>query len=1150
MADDAQSIPPVRRAAAQNPAVGRDDWLVAEGRRLALLREAITTVFRIAGEKVPEDKHPWPLPRPLPLDVANRLEDTLRNHRDDHNAPALGEREVEQAITKAIDDTWERLREPAGIVSSAEPPVGSRKQCLEAWIAAGEAIRQAREVIRRSAENEAKAQAAAERKRPLMQRLKPWGGTQPRAADAGTLPSWRLARLLDTLARYKELRTPHMHPAFWCADHEGPHRLTVDSFHAAVRENESLWNQPAGSQRECLDLLVRVAGRYTPVKTEPGVSSESCPHDIFSQWRHALVTHAVGLTGSECKPGESLPTAGTVKNWQFLVSDGEEVVVLASPLIARPKSPKDSPWRVVAQGVISVPQVATIRNRLHQWAHARPPDAPPVDAGLVDTIDLTINDIANLHVLVPDTDASSVPRTAPAVVEALHACARLLMAIEVCCPPAGSSAGDLPPPEHFRLAAMRAGVFVAPGDARVYDRIVPWHDANDGQSPRKAPPALQLHVSRATVQVGTRSARTACDPVMLRAIEDRDWRLWAIRQASRLTDDWLPRESRESLDALLKHVASRQAWEAHKRRLFSSDRDPESVVDCVRSLLSERRALTRAARDAGDTLTQMVVQDTRRCLQAMLTHLHAIDPDRLGRFDPPRLPCGQVDLFRWIARPRDEAGDSLRWNVAWRSDPAPFGTQIAETSQDSKMVMATFSASSLAGLADIELLHTALETVWTKAADDPRFAPLRRLGVAILQPPAAGTVMPDFAGALASLRDAFAGPDRESFDALIGAATAAQPDPLAIRWVTLLRDDVRFGFTCHPPIEWIDDRRTFRVKPVSSVDEPWLEWQDAADVPPDTDVHVVHAIEPGHARRVLSRGRPREDSTERLAVTLEQSVSRELSAFGRHAGAIRRGIDLVRTVPDERSRWSQGIIDSIGALLDQLVDTAAGREASGATVVGDDAIQSVFEAVVRIGAACGHVVTPASWNPRTGTPPDGVPGSEPLAVAFHATVPSGAVIVDRFGIEGETGRECVCRRSAGRAPDGFNRLKTLIDGLTGGAARIQELRQGIEDLPKHVLGEKSRLAIPSLYASVWHVLIEHPADAGDPAPWREAIAELIRRPYDMVMFEPAKLGDYPTGWILGPDGKPPRGRRVARVVRPGVRTLEKKLVWPAIVETE
>jgi len=471
------------------------------------------------------------------------------------------EREVEQAITKAIEEMWgECLREPAGIVSFAEPPAGSRRQCLGAWIAAGESIRRAREAIRRSTENEAKAQAAAERKRPFIQRLNPLGRGRPRAAGADTLPSWRLGRLLDILARHKALGAPDMHPAFWCADGEGPHRLTMDSFEAVVRENESFWDQPAGSQRECLDLLVRVAGRYRPAKTESGVSVVSCPHDSFTRWRQALVSHAGGLLGSACKPGESLPTAGTVKNWQFLVSDGEEVVVLASPLITRTQSPKDSPLRVVAQGVIRVPRIETIRNRLHQWAHARSPDAPPVDAGLVDTIDLTINDIASLHLLEPDAETSSVPRTAQGVVEALHACSRLLVAIESCSLPAGSSGGDLTPPEHFRLAAMQAGVFLAPGDPKVYDRIVPWRDGNDGQRPDKAPASLQLHVSRATVQVGTRSAGSACDPVILRAIEDRDWRLWAIRQASRLNDDWLSRESRASLDALLKHVASRQTW--------------------------------------------------------------------------------------------------------------------------------------------------------------------------------------------------------------------------------------------------------------------------------------------------------------------------------------------------------------------------------------------------------------------------------------------------------------------------------------------------------------------------------------------------------------------------------------------------------------
>jgi hypothetical protein len=209
-----------------------------------------------------------------------------------------------------------------------------------------------------------------------------------------------------------------------------------------------------------------------------------------------------------------------------------------------------------------------------------------------------------------------------------------------------------------------------------------------------------------------------------------------------------------------------------------------------------------------------------------------------------------------------------------------------------------------------------------------------------------------------------------------------------------------------------------------------------------------------------------------------------------------------------------------------------------------------LKTVSRIAESFGHRVTPAVSSLLAGATADAVPDSDQLVVAFHPTVPPGAVIVDRFGIEGESGRERACRRSAGPAPDGFDRLQALVDGLTGEALRLEELRQGIANLPRHVLGEKARIAIPSLYASVWHVLVEHASVAGDPTPWKEAVATLIRKPYDMVMFEPSKLGDYPAEWIVGPDGKPPRGRRISKVIRPGVQTLEKKLVWPAIVDTE
>jgi len=45
MADDERSIPPGGREAARAPADGSEDWWGTEGRRLALLREAIKTVL-------------------------------------------------------------------------------------------------------------------------------------------------------------------------------------------------------------------------------------------------------------------------------------------------------------------------------------------------------------------------------------------------------------------------------------------------------------------------------------------------------------------------------------------------------------------------------------------------------------------------------------------------------------------------------------------------------------------------------------------------------------------------------------------------------------------------------------------------------------------------------------------------------------------------------------------------------------------------------------------------------------------------------------------------------------------------------------------------------------------------------------------------
>jgi hypothetical protein len=405
--------------------------------------------------------------------------------------------------------------------------------------------------------------------------------------------------------------------------------------------------------------------------------------------------------------------------------------------------------------------------------------------------------------------------------------------------------------------------------------------------------------------------------------------------------------------------------------------------------------------------------------------------------------------------------------------------------------------------------------------------------------------------ALSRLRDDFAKHDPDAFDALIKAATESPIDPAAETWLDLLRADQRFEFDCHPPIRPHDDGVAFTLCPLSSADN--LAWDDNDGIPERTDIRVRYALEKGDSKRVLSRGMPADGSAEQLAARLNTACEGRLAPLLPAAAAFRRAIDLVRTFPDERECMLKRLRDMLCGALDEVA-TLAMKAAVDSTLDGPEGIgqplSQAFELLAAIGARYGYSVEPESWNPKTGTPAADRATADTLPARFHPTIPPGDVIVEQFALSGDDPRQGIFRQSAGPAPVGYESLVELAGAVGGSGTRLQELRERLDRFPRRVLEDKTRLAIPSLYDSVWNVLVEHPAAAGDLEPWKKALAKFIRKPFDMVMFEPSKLGDYPSSWIVGPDGKSPQGRRIARVIRPGVRTLEKKLVWPAVVETE
>lgn len=1129
------------------PAAAPGDWRAEECRDRALLAVAFMALRRagIADVVVPPPLLPGDeaFVEPLARRIHEVLIDAVREETQEPRTREETHREIRSVLNDVEDRAWtaDRMRTIGGL--DAWRPW----DCIRWWVAAGETLTAARTaaVTWRAGVRELRAAS----KRALEQPDDPF--TNPRdGMDARLESNLRKADRLDALLANLEDRIGCDSPPFWCADQKEPLRLTSSAlakilklkFPAAMRLQRRL-DVPSAERREHLERLVAVHGVFVPISPDP-----------FQKQRVRLVDEARRLLGMPCvAESESWPHRQSIDRWMVIRGDRKRPVTrptisLGSPLFV---VPSDAPGerRLVADGVVLVSQAATIVKRMKDWVARRAASDEAPSTGLERAIGMAAQVDWGDEPQFWKTLVRPAPgRGLAAIVAAWQAVTRLLVTT-MDFPRGDAGAGVLEPPGEFRLATLLEGFELTTGGADTARRI-PRHI--DEPIAIAAEDAVHLHLPEgAPLPVGRPSAPARCTPEIFAAVEDLDWLLWAM-DAVATSSTIAPENWRKFLNVLLtiakyRDDEPRKAWEPLKARLLELDDDAEAIAAGFRGIYVPSLQLKWANRHrmkAPDPLVTILIDGFDRCALALLRRLHEVDPAGLVGLDPPRSRDGTIDVFRWRADRCRTPGSPTHCEVAWAADPAPFGMQLDEEVTPEKTILVTFSASPAATDADVRMLETAIDTARSRSPTDACFAPLVHLAGAILDAPAGEAEMPDVPAALARLREEFAGPGRIAFDALIHAATSSTPDPLAVAWVEILRaEHDRFAFECHPPIGPRPDGRGFAIGPVSADDT--LAWEDSDTVPVGTDVRVRYATARHHAERVVSRGRPEAGSAEHLAAALESLCGSDLSTLEPLARALRREIDVARTFPDIHDRGARPLADALCAVFDGIV-----AHASPAVAAPSPRLAEAFGIATRISDRLGHPVTPDRWHPEAGTPASEVPDVEALGVAFHPTVPAGDVIVERFHVAGEPARGGLLRRSAGPPPAGYDCLRALTGAVAGDDLRCRELRQAVADLPRHVLGAKGRLAIPSLYESVWNVLVEHPAAAGDPAPWKAALADLIRKPYDMVMFEPSKLGDYPVAWTVGPDGNSPRGRRIARVIRPGVRTLDKKLVWPAIVETE
>ena len=942
-----------------------------------------------------------------------------------------------------------------------------------------------------------------------------------------------IANNLNTILDIPRIRDSAQ-PYYWCADlAENIDLPQTFSDELPTHKNDdvkTLLSKTTGSQSDFLEGLVEVCGCNR--KKREGKSPKECTPEILRDRRSYLDTVTGKLLGGTCSLGsDAVPRTpeGYADYRPTLDKSAASITVDAPPLLVTyDGSPKP---RRVCKGVLRMPPISEAVRALDNWSHA-----PSHDGGR--------NDERLAHVtewLRP------MIKTAPTLSWKDHPDC-LLLARLLCelCAPTDPSADRLAASQNVLGWCMINELSLSASDASDVRAVVSGIAAATPAQPMPLEPKAIRWPELAFITVGAFLPAGDCSASVLTAIEDVDWRLWLISTYAAHSDK--VKVFPNDRDLLRRWVRNTDYanWEALKRELMACDRNPATLARAARHCTNALLKLARSPKvdEPWRPTFKGLEEDIHRLRQAILTRLHERDPERLGGLTPPRDRTGAIDVFTWRTGHAAEGDAVDRWTADWKKDDRPFGTMLSDEIRGDGTFRATFSTSSACGDDDLRLLSLPFVTILRRADASSFFkpgGPFDRFALAILSKEARGSGYPDITKAVETLRGHLAANDGPHFDTLVKAATSSSPDhPRAVAWLSALWDDRRFRFECHPAIDKAGDG--FAIRPFTEKDS--LAWEDS-DACEGSTVRVVYSLDRSLSRRVLSRGRPEDGSAERLAAHLEQLCKEHLQAAYVSAKKIRGYLDRCRTFPAQRTRYMQGLMESVCAVLDEL----AARSPDPTTdPQGTHPFTEMFRLLSQIADCYGHAISPSQWTPHAGTPSTAFPPDAVLPVFFHPTVPAGNVIVDRFIVTGMYAREGTFRRSAGPALPGYERLRELEASLPPAHPRCLELRGELDDYPRHVLDGKFRLSVQGIYDRVWKAILEAPASAADHSAWKAALADLIRKPFDMVMFEPSSVGDYPVGWTVDVNGKAPFGRHIARVVRPGVRTLDKKLIWPAVVE--
>jgi hypothetical protein len=684
--------------------------------------------------------------------------------------------------------------------------------------------------------------------------------------------------------------------------------------------------------------------------------------------------------------------------------------------------------------------------------------------------------------------------------------------------------------EGFQLRESRGG--------RPAERIIPT--AVDGPA-RGMHLVLAREASAFEASLGCVGDAASCGPALFAAIEALDWRLWAFRAAP-----WDPEDQviRKVVEIVRAQVARSEDWESVKQQALHSTgagSDTEALGRLFRhahdkrlahELLRDRVYIDKPA----DAMLSGLIGEYRTLAMESLAALVAIDPAAAEQLDPPRRGDGEIEVAAWLGRRAVVSGHKGKYQARWIRSGLPRGEVVEEKRTGSGIEIAVVISAGQTDEADLSLLNAP--PLPADGADGSR----QRLGellatfrqrLAFSWDEAAPA---DSAHPLEVLRGAFSGDEAAAFHDLLERCRGG--DDAAATWCRLLREDARFRFACHPGL---DLETGALAEP--QINDPYLSWEYDAVTPQGKDIAITFALEPAGARRVISRGSRHPGSPSVCAEELALACRGVSSEFARLAQAAELATDRWQTFGPE----AEHPIGAAEKLLDYLLEDKAANAAQRT---------AIFEAAARWCGALGHEVLPAAWRPEGRLLPQTFAGLE-LQPDYDAESPTGTVVVRRFGLRGVHGRPFSGAVSAGPCPAGFldfrAAVQACLDASDGGSYHsFGEVLRGTDELPKHSLAGTLSLALPNLFDQVWVAFAATPAgEAGVPV---EAVAkpffEMLKAACRMVPFEPRAIAEYSAGWVKESDGSQPRGRRIRRLVRPGIRTVENVLVRPALVITE